>query len=88
MLGLSQSAVAERLAGPDDETLRDAMHEVLNVASTIVSNELRAVFKKVHVDTVYLSEAALDTLQRPIARSYFSVTVDGYDGGQMSIFSV
>lgn len=86
LLGLPSDAVKERLSSPtSDEPLRDAMHEILNVASTIVSIDSRAVFQTMFLDAV--PNAVLESLKNPAFRSYFNVTVDGYEGGAFSIFA-
>jgi len=46
LLGLPSDTIKEGLMSPTgDEPLRDAMHEVLNVASTIISIDHRAIFQ-------------------------------------------
>ena len=87
LLGLPSDAVKERLTSSlNDENLRDAMHEILNVASTIVSIEHRAVFQTMFLDAV--PSAILESLTNPAYRSYFNVTVSGYEGGAFSIFGL
>jgi hypothetical protein len=88
MVGLPDSAVKEHLAAtPMDELMRDAMHEVLNVTSTVVSKEGRPVFKKMVSDASLIDGAAGKLLAKPDHRSYFNVTVDGYQGGKFNLFA-
>jgi hypothetical protein len=88
LVGLPDSAVKEHLAAtPMDEVMRDAMHEVLNVTSTVVSPEGRPVFKKMVTDAALVDGAASKVLAKPDHRSYFNVAVDGYQGGKFNIFS-
>jgi hypothetical protein len=88
LVGLPDSAVKEHLAvSPVEELLRDAMYEVLNIASTVVTTEGRAVFKKMVADPTLIDGAAGKLFQKPDRRSYFNVLVDGYQGGKFSIFS-
>jgi hypothetical protein len=88
MVGLPDSSVKERLgANPMEEVLRDAIHELLNVASAVVTGEGRAVFTKMVMETVYIDGAAGEMFKKPDHRSYFNVTVDGYQGGKLSIFA-
>ena len=88
LIGLPSASVKERLASALlEEPLRDAIHEVLNIASTVVSLEHRAVFQKMYLDRVALPSPALDSLQHPTYRSYFNVTIDGYEGGAFSILA-
>jgi hypothetical protein len=88
MVGLPDSAVKERLGKtPIEEVLRDAIHEVLNVASAVITTEGRAIFTKMVPETAYIDGAAGEMFKKPDHRSYFNVTVDGYQGGKFSIFA-
>lgn len=88
LLGLPSQTVKESLAAPSlDEPLRDAIHEVLNVASTIVSIDDRAVFQTMHFGADSLPTGVADSLKNPAFRSYFTVTMSGYEGGAFSIFA-
>jgi hypothetical protein len=88
LVGLPDSAVKEHLAAtPVEELLRDAIHEVLNIASTVVTNEGRAVFVKMIADPILIDGAAGKVLKKPDRRSYFNVLVDGYQGGKLTIVS-
>ncbi len=88
LLGFPAESVNERVAAATlEEPLRDAIHEVLNVASTVVSVDHRAVFQKMYDNPVYLPEAAAETLRAPVYRSYFNVTVTGYEGGYLSLLA-
>jgi hypothetical protein len=88
LVGLPDSAVKEHLkANPLEELLRDAVHEVLNIASAVIVTEGRAIFLKMVSDTVYIDGAAAKLFKKPDRRTYFSVTVDGYQGGKFTILS-
>jgi len=88
LVGLPDSAVKEHLAAtPIEELLRDAIHEVLNITSTVVTNEGRAVFVKMMADPILIDGAAAKVLKKPDRRNYFNVVVDGYQGGKFTIFS-
>jgi hypothetical protein len=88
LVGLPDSAVKEHLAAtPVEELLRDAIHEVLNIISTVVTNEGRAVFLKMIADPILIDGAAGKVLKKPDRRSYFDVLVDGYQGGKFTILS-
>ena len=88
LVGLPDAAVKEHLrATPLEELLRDAICEVLNIASAAVTTEGRAVFTKLVADPARVDGAAGKLLQRPDHRSYFTVSVDGYQGGRFSILS-
>ena len=88
LVGLPDSAVKEHLAAsPVEELLRDAIYEVLNIASTVVTTEGRAVFIKMVADPTLIDGAAGKVFKKPDHRSYFNVLVDGYQGGKFTIFS-
>jgi hypothetical protein len=88
LLGLSPDTIQERMAEAKlDETLRDALHEVMNIASRIVTLEHRGVFKGMYGDPGQLPAEARSTLRDPCYSSYFKVTVDGYEGGALSLLA-
>jgi hypothetical protein len=88
LVGLPDPAVKEHLrATPIEELLRDAMCEVLNIASAAVTTEGRAVFTKLVSDPARVDGAAGKLLQKPDHRSYFTVSVEGYQGGRFTILS-
>jgi hypothetical protein len=88
LVGLPDSAVKEHLAAsPIEELLRDAINEVLNVASAVVTTEGRAVFTKMVENPTMIDGTAGKLLKKPDHRSYFNVLVDGYQGGKFTIFS-
>jgi hypothetical protein len=86
LVGLPDSTVKEYLrAKPIEEILRDAMYEVLNVASSAISAEGRTVLTKMVTDPASIEGAAANTLKKPAHKYYFNVTVQGYQGGRFSI---
>jgi hypothetical protein len=88
LLGLPDSGVKEHLAAnPVEELLRGAIYEVLNIASTVVTTEGRAVFVKMITDPILIDGTAGTVLKKPNHRSYFNVLVDGYQGGKFTIFA-
>lgn len=88
LVGLPDAEVKNRLkTSPIDELLRDAMAEVLNISSTVVTTEGRAVFARMVTGKAYVDGAAGELLSKPIHRSYFNVTVQDYTGGRFTIFS-
>jgi hypothetical protein len=88
LVGLPDSEVKERLkANPMEELLRDAIYEVLNIASAGVTTEGRAIFDKMVTDPTYIDHAAGKVFLKPDHRSYFNVTVQGYQGGRFSILA-
>ncbi len=88
LVGLPQDAIKEQLAEtPLSELLRDAIHEVLNIASTVVTNEGRAVFKKMAADPVYFDSLDAQFLQKPDRKTLFDVSMEDYQGGKFTIFA-
>jgi hypothetical protein len=88
LVGLPDSAVKDQLGKtPLEEVLRDAIHEVLNVASTVITSEGRAIFTKMVPEPAFIDGAAAEMFKKPDHRSYFNVTVDGYTGGKFQIFA-
>jgi hypothetical protein len=70
-----------------DESLNDAMGEVMNIASRMVSIDDRAVFKGMHTDSGSLPTEAKKILRDPFYVSHFGVKVEGYGGGTLSLLS-
>jgi hypothetical protein len=88
LVGLPDSVVKDHVAAnPLEELLRDAIYEVLNVASAAISTEGRAVFTNMVNNPTLIEGAAAETLKKPFRRSYFAVTIDGYQGGKFCILS-
>ena len=88
LVGLPDSAVKERIkVTPLEELLRDAIYEVLNIASAVITTEGRAVLTKMVADPALIDGAAGKIFKRPDYRSYFNVLVDGYQGGKFTIFA-
>src|ERR1700753_163827 len=59
LVGLPDSAVKEHLAAtPMEELLRDAGHELLNIASAAITTEGRGVFLKMVTDPTYIDGVA------------------------------
>jgi hypothetical protein len=88
LVGLPDQAVTEHLrTTPMEELMRDSISEVLNVAAAAVSTEGRAVFTNMFTDPIYLTGAAAKVYKEPFHRSYFVVSIEGYQGGRFSILS-
>jgi hypothetical protein len=88
LVGLPDSVVSERLRlSPMEELLRDAINEVLNIASPAISTEGRVVFTKMVTDPIYIEGDAGKVFKKPDHKSYFNVLVDGYQGGRFNIFA-
>ena len=88
LVGLPDAAVKDHLAvTPVEELLRDAIHEVLNITSAVITHQGRAVFVKMVTDPMFLDGEAGKGFKKPDHRSYFNVLVDGYQGGKFTIFA-
>ena len=87
LIGLPDPEVRQRVKSPViDELLRDPIHEVLNVASAVVSSVGRAVFNSMTMNPIYVQGDAEKALNNPLHRSYFTVTINGYQGGRFCVF--
>ena len=88
LVGFPDCVVKEHLrVTPLEELLRDAIYEVLNIASAAIATEGRAVLTKMVPDPVYNEGAAGQVFKNPSHRSYFNVQIDGYQGGKFNILS-
>jgi hypothetical protein len=88
LVGLPDSDVRTRLAAKvPDEILRDAIREVLNVASAAVSLEGRTVLDAVAMSPAELGPEANALLAKPTHKLFFEVTVKDYQGGRFSILA-
>jgi len=88
MVGLPDSEVKSRLStGSLDELMRDAIHEILNISSTVVTVEGRAVFQAMYTDPGYLNGEARLLLKSAAHSYYYAATVDGYQGGRFTILA-
>ncbi len=88
LIGLSPEAIKERVAEPTpDESLRDALNEVMNIASRVVSLEHRAIFKGMFSDPSSMPADARSTLRDPCYSSFFNVKIDGYEGGAFALLA-
>lgn len=88
LIGLSFETIKQRvIEAKCDESLNDAMGEVMNIASRMVSIDDRAVFKGMHTDSGSLPTEAKKILRDPFYVSHFGVKVEGYGGGTLSLLS-
>ena len=87
LLGLpTESAIERVLATPLDEPLRDAMHEVLNIASTAIGGEARVVFKRMFLDRTSVPPEATTVMSKPSLRSSFRLAVGGVEAEMVTLF--
>ncbi len=88
LIGLSPETLKERVEDTTlDESLRDALGEVMNIASRIVTSDHRGVFKGMFGDPAQMPLDARIILRVPCSSSHYKVTVDGYQGGGFSLLA-
>lgn len=86
LLGLpNESAVERAQVTPLDEAMRDAMHEILNIASTAIGNDVRVVFRKMLPEVPSTLVEVATVVSKPSLRSSYRVTVGGVESGMMTI---
>jgi hypothetical protein len=88
LAGMPDAIIKQNLkATPVDETLRDAMHEILNILSAVITTEGRAVLKGMELDEVKGRAMAKSFAQTvPNFASRFQATIPNYTGGQIEVF--
>jgi hypothetical protein len=87
LAGMPDAVVKQNLkANPIEETLRDAMHELLNITAAVIPCEGRAVLKKMELDEAKGRALAKEFTSIPLIESRFAATVPNYTGGQIALF--
>ena len=77
LLGLPEDLAIEKAKQtPLDEPLRDAMHEVLNIASTAISPDARIIFKCMAKSTGAFPSDAAELMQTACHKSAYRVAVE------------
>jgi hypothetical protein len=88
LVGLPDSEVRGRIRGKViEELLRDAVYEVLNVASSVVATEGRATLSTMATELSEISAEAAALIAKPNRRIDFEASVDDYDGGRFTVLS-
>ncbi len=88
LLGLPPDDAIERaLEKPMDESLRDAIHEVLNIASTALSMDGRVVFNTMTTNRKELTLNAEFAVDGPSTKPTYKVSIDGDAYGTFSVLS-
>jgi hypothetical protein len=89
LVGLSDTDVQSRLAGPSiEELFTDAIYEVLNVASSAITSEGRPVLSKMVTDCADIKGTAAEAIvMKPNHKIDFNVVVEGYRGGRFTVLS-
>lgn len=87
LLGLPEDSAIERAQVTLlDEPMRDAMHEVLNIASTAIGTDARVVFNRMFRDVASVPSEAAALVSKPTLRSSYRVTIGGVQGELATIF--
>ncbi|RRA48137.1 hypothetical protein [Acidipila sp. EB88] len=88
LVGLPEDTAIERASSrPMDETLRDAIHELLNIFASGLSTEHRVIFRSMTDDLLLCSGEALDVIRKPERQSNYRISADGKAKGTLSILS-
>jgi hypothetical protein len=88
LLGLPEDVAIERATStPMDESMRDAIHEVLNVASAALSSEHRVLFKNMTDDPLFCEGEASDLLRSAPLTNNFQTSVQGSASGLFTILA-
>jgi hypothetical protein len=88
LAGIPEALVREEIASGLGELLLDAMHEVLNVASSALGTGGRAVLSRMVTDRLQAEAAARAAFARAHVRARFSATISGYPGGDIALYAV
>ena len=86
LVGLPDSEVRRRLAATEiDETLKDAISEVFNVASAAISAKGRTVFEGMTTNPSSMSPEAKVMVSKPPHKLVFDVKIGDYQGGKFAV---
>jgi len=86
LVGLPKEEVTRHLMNaPLEELMRDAIYEILNVASGVIANNSRAVLIGMSVASDDVKGDAALVLTSPAYRADFNVVVQDYSGGQFVV---
>ncbi len=77
LLGVPEEVAIERAQQSSvDEPLRDAMHEILNIASTAISPDIRIVFRSMSKSTAALPNGVADLMQTACHKTAYRVALE------------
>lgn len=87
LTGLPEPLVKQQVASGVDEMLRDAMHEILNITSSALTTEGRAVLKSIVTEKQQADTASHEAFRRSHTRVYYRATISGYPGGNIALYA-
>jgi hypothetical protein len=87
LAGLPEALVKQQVSSGIEEMLRDAMHEVLNVTSSALTTEGRAVLKSMITEKSQADIASREALKRSYTHAHYSATISGYPGGNIALYA-
>lgn len=83
----AETAIAHAEEKPMAESIRDAIHEVLNIASTFLSTNTRVVFKSMTLEPQFSESAVGELLANPLFKSAFNLSVGKQPAGLLTVMS-
>jgi len=88
LVGLPEPEIRSRITAPElDDVLKDAINEIFNVATPVISTQERAVLKTISENKSELGDAAEQILSKPHREVSFNVTINNYKAGRFHILS-
>lgn len=88
LAGMPDSIIRQNLKSETvNETLRDAMHEILNISSAVITTEGRAVLRAMELDEAK-GRVLVKNFKQSVAyaANRYEATIPNYTGGQLDIF--
>jgi hypothetical protein len=87
-LGFQDSDVQSRISSSElDDVLKDAIFEILNMASSAVSHHGPAILSKMATSFDEIGKEAESMVASPHKREVYNVAVEGYKGGRLTVLS-
>ncbi|MDE1152035.1 MAG: hypothetical protein PW788_05795 [Micavibrio sp.] len=88
LVGLPDTVVRQQLTErPIDDALTDAMREVLNIVSSVLTRHKRAVLKQMVTDAFLGDSLTSEFTLEPHTLRRFHVTMTGYPSGEISMLT-
>lgn len=88
LMGMPDALIRSSLSdGEPNDALKDAMHEVLNILSSVLLSEGRPVLRAMELREQRGFLLFSEMTRRPTYQNKFSVTLPGYTGGEMVVIT-